>query len=161
MLQIREAVFETNSSAVHTFFIKKNFKPKRFSEKKTIKVDFGCYDTNTEKYSNTSFLSYVFSYLASYRYDKHKMEIYVNKINEILKPYNVCIEVPDPPYVPTSTGFQGEVLDPLLANPALFVSAVLCDESHFYTGVDSVDELDDVSLDDVSLDDFMVREISA
>jgi hypothetical protein len=55
MLQIRLNAFETNSSSVHSFYIKKDFKLEPFKEPITIDAFIGCYDWDVCKYANQSF----------------------------------------------------------------------------------------------------------
>jgi hypothetical protein len=140
MLQIRQSAFETNSSSVHTFFVKKDFKPKRFRQRKTIKVRLGRYGRHEQKYTNDSFLNYVFSCLASDGTDIYDMRDYVNRINAILEPYNVCVEVEGYPHVEVANIFKRDVLSEMLEDPKLFASAVLCDDSYFCTGLVESDE---------------------
>jgi hypothetical protein len=140
MLQIRLNVFETNSSSLHSFYIKEDFKLERFKEPKVIDVYWYEFNCEPAKYTCCLwFLDYVWTAIR----DSPKRKKYQKRIDKILEPYNVTVNWN--PKVAEDIDFELGVnhweffipiLDELLKKPELFLSALFCPESRFYIGRD-------------------------
>jgi hypothetical protein len=171
MLQIRLGAFETNSSSMHSFYIKENFVPKRYKNPKVLKALLVNNDCFCVMHKHDEFLSHIWTVIADntipvygkvpYQecYDAEKCYEYLKPyqrtlkwwqthISNILKPYNVKIEWQplvnkDGNLINFCTPYPSlfyPIFRKLLKQPELFVSAVLCRESHFYTGSSSIIE---------------------
>jgi hypothetical protein len=160
ILQIRHGVYETNSSSIHTFYVKKDFHPEPFSETKVLHAKFGWWDFEKGRFENKDFLSYVWTALVFGDFgivvrDRNMKRywqrlytvrnIYKRRMDKILSRYNVKVVWEYLNYwneyysgmKVDHADFFIPILDKLLANSELFVSLVLCNDSHFYTGNDN------------------------
>jgi hypothetical protein len=138
---------------VHTFCIKEDFKPDTSTER-VWDVGLGVFGWDYDHYSSSWFVDYCWtavltvyeSYQPVDKVDTQAIEAYKNKIEAALKPYNIKIgtwnyqlDTPSDYGNDYNVDHADEflpILDELLDNPELFVSACLCDESCFYTGND-------------------------
>jgi hypothetical protein len=149
MLQVRYNAFETNSSSVHTFYIKDDFKAEPFDKPKQLVATLNNYGSEWGKYENVWFISYVWSALNTYDIEEKIRNEYKKRIENLLKPYNVTVEWSTSVENLDDENLEDEtiplvscvdlffpILDELLDNPELFLSAALCDQSSFYTAND-------------------------
>ncbi|MDR2114908.1 MAG: hypothetical protein LBP87_00850 [Planctomycetaceae bacterium] len=153
MLQSRLNAFETNSSSIHTFCIKEGFKPDT-NENSVLSATLQQYGWEHSSYTSSWFIDYCWTAILDYynvlKYAddietaKQKIKEYQDKIEAILKPCNIEVkwfyetEDGDRYYVDHADKFL-PILDELLDNPELFISACLCEESCFYTANDNED----------------------
>jgi hypothetical protein len=145
MLQIRYSAFETNSSSVHTFYIRRDFKPEPFKKPVLIDVRFDRFGTGQCGYTNDYFLDYCWTAIYC-NCSGDEIKAWQERIEEVLKPYNVQIRwrIDDGCYdfdccYVDHGDYSLKLLEELLAKPELFLSAVLCKDSRFTTDYDQVD----------------------
>jgi hypothetical protein len=145
MLNIRLNVFETNSSSLHSFYIKEGFKPKRFEKPKTINVYWQEFNCDPNRYGRSMILDYIWTAIK----DETNREQYQKRIEEILTPYNIVLNwKPETEFETDEWGIGVDkceyfipILNEWLEKPDLFLSAVLCEESTFYTGRDEMENV--------------------
>jgi hypothetical protein len=136
MLQIRLNAFETNSSSVHSFYIKKGFEPSKSKEPIVLDAKLCQFGWDFECFNNVCFIDYVWTAIC----DKPEQQEYQERIEHILAPYNITVNWQetnaDSFWIDHDDEFCS-ILDELLKKPELFLSAVLCPDSYFLTGNDN------------------------
>jgi hypothetical protein len=140
MLQVRKCVFETNSSSIHSFYIKADFVPKKHKELITLEARLSSFGWEFKTLDNVRFLDYIWTAI----YFRDDAEKYKKRIEDILSPYKVTVnwrldmDSSCFVYIDHRELFY-PILDELIAKPELLLAAILCKESHFHTGDDQYD----------------------
>lgn len=103
MKTIRNGVFETNSSSTHTIIIPKEYNINDNDKPKKFKAHIG--EFGWEYKRNRNLLDYIYTGLV-YNYADNYKE-YTDKIDEMLKPYNIEISWAKP--TKDSWGYEGYI----------------------------------------------------
>ncbi|MDR2170596.1 MAG: hypothetical protein LBP59_10675 [Planctomycetaceae bacterium] len=136
MLQIRQSVFETNSSAIHAFWVKTQDKIAPFAEEQVMTAHFSSLGWEYEPYKSGEFLNVIWTWLISAGlFDNMSL---FKRITEILKQYNIRVnwtldilteeEVRD---INSIKDFMfADYMKDLVEQPELLISLILSDSSN-------------------------------